>query len=63
MQKTSSSMKILLLSSALLMAYPGSVFAIDTSQDGDHASMHRFSGMGNPEAPITHHWLDSTHVT
>jgi hypothetical protein len=25
--------------------------------------MHRFSGMDNPEAPITHHWLDSTHVT
>jgi hypothetical protein len=25
--------------------------------------MHRFSGMDNPEAPITHHWLDSTHIT
>jgi hypothetical protein len=25
--------------------------------------MHRFSGMDNPEAPITHHWLDSTHVS
>lgn len=25
--------------------------------------MHRFSGMANPEAPISHHWLDSTHVT
>ena len=25
--------------------------------------MHRFSGMDIPEAPITHHWLDSTHVT
>jgi hypothetical protein len=25
--------------------------------------MHRFSGVDNPEAPITHHWLDSTHVT
>ena len=25
--------------------------------------MHRFSGMDDPEAPITHHWLDSTHVT
>jgi hypothetical protein len=23
----------------------------------------RFSGMDNPEAPITHHWLDSTHIT
>ena len=25
--------------------------------------MHRFSGMDDPAAPITHHWLDSTHVT
>jgi hypothetical protein len=25
--------------------------------------MHRLSGMDNPEAPIGHHWLDSTHVT
>lgn len=24
--------------------------------------MHRASGMDNPEAPLTHHWLDSTHV-
>lgn len=27
------------------------------------AYMHRFSGVANPEAPISHHWLDSTHVT
>jgi hypothetical protein len=25
--------------------------------------MHRFSGMENPEAPLGHHWLDSTHIT
>jgi hypothetical protein len=25
--------------------------------------MHRLSAMDNPEAPITHHWLDSTHVS
>jgi hypothetical protein len=25
--------------------------------------MHRFSGMADPEAPIDHHWLDSTHVS
>ncbi len=25
--------------------------------------MHRTSGMDNPEAPISHHWLDSTHIT
>src|SRR5581483_9098576 len=30
---------------------------------GPPAFMHRFSGEDNPEAPITHHWLDSTHVT
>ncbi len=30
---------------------------------GPATFMHRFSAMDNPEAPITHHWLDSTHVT
>jgi hypothetical protein len=25
--------------------------------------MHRTSGADMPEAPITHHWLDSTHIT
>ena len=30
---------------------------------GPPAFMHRLSGMDNPEAPITHHWLDSTHIT
>jgi hypothetical protein len=30
---------------------------------GPGAFMHRLSGEDNPEAPITHHWLDSTHVT
>jgi hypothetical protein len=30
---------------------------------GPPAFMHRFSGVDNPEAPISHHWLDSTHVT
>lgn len=30
---------------------------------GPAAFMHRFSGVDNPEAPISHHWLDSTHVT
>src|SRR5262249_822013 len=28
---------------------------------GPAAFMHRTSGMDIPEAPITHHWLDSTH--
>jgi hypothetical protein len=30
---------------------------------GPGAFMHRLSAMDDPEAPITHHWLDSTHVT
>lgn len=30
---------------------------------GPSAFMHRVSGLDNPEAPITHHWLDSTHIS
>jgi hypothetical protein len=30
---------------------------------GPPAFMHRFSGMRNPEAPLSHHWFDSTHIT
>lgn len=30
---------------------------------GPPTFMHRTSGMDNPEAPISHHWLDSTHIT
>ncbi len=30
---------------------------------GPPTFMHRFSGMDNPEAPIAHHWLDSTHIS
>ncbi|HEX6859051.1 MAG TPA: hypothetical protein VF138_02465 [Caulobacteraceae bacterium] len=29
---------------------------------GPPAFMHRPSGQDSPEAPITHHWLDSTHI-
>ena len=25
--------------------------------------MHRLSAMDDPEAPLSHHWLDSTHIT
>lgn len=25
--------------------------------------MHRFSALASPEAPISHHWLDSTHIS
>jgi len=30
---------------------------------GPSAFMHRASASLNPEAPITHHWFDSTHIT
>ena len=30
---------------------------------GPPAFMHRMSAMDSPEAPITHHWLDSDHIT
>jgi hypothetical protein len=30
---------------------------------GPPAFMHRAAAMDSPEAPISHHWLDSTHIT
>src|SRR5215831_12055551 len=30
---------------------------------GPPAYMHRFSGMNIPVAPISHHWLDATHIS
>ncbi len=30
---------------------------------GPPAFQHRASGMDIPEAPVSHHWLDSTHIT
>jgi len=30
---------------------------------GPPAFIHRSSGLENPEAPISHHWMDSTHIT
>lgn len=30
---------------------------------GPPAFMHRFSGWSLPAAPLTHHWLDSSHIT
>ncbi|WP_174292667.1 hypothetical protein [Sphingomonas bacterium] len=30
---------------------------------GPPTFMHRISGMDDPEAPIGHHWFDSTHIT
>jgi hypothetical protein len=39
------------------LAYPGEPAL------GPPTFMHRFSGMPLPEAPLMHHWLDSTHIT
>ena len=44
-------------SAFLYVGYPGEPAL------GPPTFMHRFSGMENPEAPISHHWLDSTHLT
>ena len=30
---------------------------------GPVAFMHRASAMDNPDAPISHHWIDATHIT
>lgn len=30
---------------------------------GPPAFMHRLSGMDNPDAPLSHHWQDATHIT
>jgi hypothetical protein len=30
---------------------------------GPVAFMHRASAMDNPDAPISHHWMDATHIT
>ena len=40
----------------LYLGYPGEPAL------GPPAFMHRSSGMDNPAAPLTHHWLDSTHI-
>jgi hypothetical protein len=41
----------------LYVGYPGEPAL------GPVTFMHRFSGQDDPAAPITHHWLDSTHIT
>lgn len=44
-------------SAFLYVGYPGEPAL------GPVTFMHRFSGMDDPAAPITHHWLDSTHIS
>lgn len=41
----------------LYLAYPGEPAL------GPVAFMHRPSALSNPDAPISHHWIDATHVT
>jgi hypothetical protein len=52
---------------SLPLASVGSAF-VYTGLPGEPALgpptfMHRASGMRNPEAPISHHWFDATHVS
>ena len=45
------------LSGYLYFGYPGEPAL------GPPTFMHRLSAMDNPDAPIGHHWMDSTHIT
>jgi hypothetical protein len=45
------------LSGYLYFGYPGEPAL------GPPAFMHRLSAMDNPDAPISHHWQDSAHIT
>lgn len=45
------------LSGYLYLGYPGEPAL------GSPTFMHRLSAMDNPDAPISHHWQDSTHIT
>jgi hypothetical protein len=45
------------VSAFVYLGYPGEPAL------GPVTFMHRFSGQDDPAAPISHHWLDSTHIT
>jgi hypothetical protein len=45
------------ISSYIYFGYPGEPAL------GPPTFMHRLSAMDNPDAPISHHWQDSTHIT
>jgi hypothetical protein len=45
------------VSTFVYLGYPGEPAL------GPTTFMHRFSGQDDPAAPLTHHWLDSTHIT
>lgn len=47
---------------------PDTVFSLYVAPSGEPALgppafMHRMSAMDNPTAPISHHWLDSSHIS
>ncbi|WP_125916428.1 hypothetical protein [Hymenobacter coccineus] len=42
---------------SLYLGYPGEPAV------GPVAFMHRISAMPNPDAPLSHHWTDATHIT
>jgi hypothetical protein len=41
----------------------GSAFVIGAPALGPTVFMHRASAAGNPQAPLSHHYLDSSHIT
>ncbi len=45
------------LDAYLYVGYPGEPAL------GATTFMHRASGMDNPDAPLSHHWVDATHIT
>jgi len=50
------------------LIHPDSVFSLYVAPSGEPALgpaafPHRLSAMDNPAAPISHHWLDSTHIS
>lgn len=50
------------------MLHPGTVLSVYVAPSGEPALgpaafPHRLSAMDNPAAPITHHWIDSTHIS
>jgi hypothetical protein len=45
------------------VAYTFAVDAVGSPALGPTAFMHRDSARDNPQVPLTHHWLDSTHIS
>jgi hypothetical protein len=45
------------------VAYTFSASVVGSPALGPTAFMHRESARDNPQAPLTHHWLDATHIS